>query len=77
MLYEDGQYHESIGLAWRILDQDRTYEDAYRLLMRAHMALGERTTALRLYERCVTVLREDLGVTLLPETVALAEQIRG
>jgi LuxR family transcriptional regulator, maltose regulon positive regulatory protein len=45
--------------------------------MRAHIALSERTTALRLYERCVTVLREDLGVEPLPETVALVEQIRG
>jgi DNA-binding SARP family transcriptional activator len=76
MLFEDGQYHEAIGLAWRVLDQDRAYEDAYRLLMRAHTALGERTTALRLYERCVTVLREDLGVNPLPETVALYEQLR-
>ncbi len=76
MLFEDGQFHEAIGLAWRVLDQDRAYEDAYRLLMRAHTALGERTTALRLYERCVTVLREDLGVNPLPETVALYEQMR-
>jgi DNA-binding SARP family transcriptional activator len=77
LLLDDGQHHEAIGLAWRVLEYDRAYEDAYRLLMRAHAALGERGAALRLYERCVSVLREELGVEPLPETTALASQIRG
>jgi LuxR family transcriptional regulator, maltose regulon positive regulatory protein len=77
MLLDDGQIHEAIGLSWRVLDQDRAYEESYRLLMRAHAALGERTSALRLYERCVTVLHDDLGVEPLPETIALHQQIRG
>jgi DNA-binding SARP family transcriptional activator len=65
-----------IGLAWRVLENDRAHEDAYRLLMRAHAALGERSSALRIYTRCVAVLREELGVEPLPETVALYNTLR-
>lgn len=76
MLLEEGQSHDAIGLAWRVLEHDRAYEDAYRLLMRAHAALGERSTALRLYARCVSVLHEELGVEPLPETTALYNALR-
>jgi DNA-binding SARP family transcriptional activator len=76
LLNRDGQHHEAIGLAWRVLEYDRAYEAAYRVLMRAHSALGERSTALRLYERCAATLRDDLGVEPLPETTALYQQLR-
>jgi DNA-binding SARP family transcriptional activator len=76
LLLEDGQPHDAIGLAWRVLEFDRTYEAAYRVLMRAHAGLGERSTALKLFERCVSVLRDDLNVAPLPETGALSQQIR-
>ncbi len=76
LLSRDGRQHEAIGLAWRVIEYDRAYEAAYRVLMRAHAALGERSTALRLYERCATTLRDDLGVEPLPDTTALYQQIR-
>jgi LuxR family maltose regulon positive regulatory protein len=76
LLLEEGKNHDAIGLAWRVLDYDRAYEEAYRVLMRAHAALGERSTALRLYDRCVAVLQEELGVGPLPETTALYNQLK-
>jgi LuxR family maltose regulon positive regulatory protein len=76
LLLDEGAAHEVIGLAWRVLETDRAHEDAYRLLMRAHATLGERSSALRIYERCVAVLREELGVEPLPETVALYNSLR-
>lgn len=76
LLLDEGLHHESIGLAWRVLENDHTHEDAYRLLIRAHASLGERSTALRLYTRCITVLREELGVEPLPETIALYQALR-
>ncbi len=76
MLLGDGQIHESMGLAWRVLEHDEAQEEAYWLLMRAHSALGERSIAIRLYQRCVKMLREELGVEPLPRTVALYERIR-
>lgn len=76
LLLEEGQTHEAIGLAWRVLEQDQLQEDAYQLLMRAHAALGERSTALRVFARCTAVLRDELGVAPLDETVALFHAIR-
>ncbi|NTV63050.1 MAG: transcriptional regulator, partial [Oscillochloris sp.] len=62
LLLEDGLPHEAIGLAWRVLEYDQAQEEAYQLLMRAYGGLGERSTALRLYARCVAALEQDLGV---------------
>jgi DNA-binding SARP family transcriptional activator len=76
MLIEDSLPHEAIGLAWRVLEYDQAQEEAYQLLMRAYGGLGERSTALRLYARCVTALEQDLGVEPLPETVAIYQQIK-
>ncbi len=76
LLLEEGHAHEAIGLAWRVLEQDRAQEDAYLLLMRAHASLGERSTALRLYARCVTALNDELGVTPMPATTTFYEQLR-
>ncbi len=69
--------HEAIGLAWRVLEFDQAQEEAYQLLMRAYTDLGERSTALRLYTRCVEALERELGVEPLPETVALYAAIIG
>jgi LuxR family transcriptional regulator, maltose regulon positive regulatory protein len=71
LLLDQGQPHEAIGLAWRVLEFDQAQEEAYQLLMRAYTDLGERSTALRLYARCVEALDRELGVEPLPETVAL------
>ena len=76
MLLVDGQPHEAIGLAWRVLEYDQAQEEAYQLLMRAYGGLGERSTALRLYARCVAALEQDLGVEPMPETVTIYQQIK-
>ncbi|NTU85815.1 MAG: transcriptional regulator, partial [Chloroflexales bacterium] len=77
LLLEDGHAHEAIGLAWRVLEYDQAQEEAYQLLMRAYGGLGERSTALRLYARCIAALEQELGVEPLPETVEIYERIRG
>lgn len=77
LLFEEGRYREAITLGWRVLEYDKAQEEAYQLLIRAYGAIGERGTAIRLYNRCVTALRDELGVEPLPETVALFEQVRG
>lgn len=45
-------------------------EIGYRLLMRAHAAAGNTAEALRVYERCRALIREELGVAPSPETRA-------
>ena len=76
LLLDEGLMHDAIGLGWRVLEHDRAHEEAYRLLMRAHAALGERSTALRLYTRCVAMLQEELGVEPMAETQALYSTLR-
>ncbi|MEN9935107.1 MAG: hypothetical protein RLZZ387_1686 [Chloroflexota bacterium] len=76
LLLDEGAAHEAIGLAWRVIEHDRAHEDAYRLLMRAHASLGERSTAMRLYVRCREAMQEELGVEPLPETTALYDALR-
>jgi DNA-binding SARP family transcriptional activator len=76
LLLDEGLAHDAIGLGWRVLENDRAHEDAYRLLMRAHASLGERSTALRLYARCTSMLQEELGVEPMPETTALYNALR-
>lgn len=46
-------------------------ETSYQLLMRAHAAAGNRAQALRVYQRCRSLLAEELGVPPSPQTEAV------
>jgi SARP family transcriptional regulator, regulator of embCAB operon len=46
-------------------------ETGYQLLMRAHAAMGNRAEALRVYERCRSLLSEELGVSPSSQTEAV------
>ena len=50
-------------------------ETSYQLLMRAQAALGNRAEALRVYERCRSLLSEELGVPPSPQTEAVYLEI--
>ena len=71
------QYYDD-GLAYcaEILRHDRAYERAHRQLMRLCFMSGDRTRALRQYERCVLTLHEELNVAPSVRTTYLYEQIR-
>ncbi len=60
----------------RWLAFDPLSEEAYRRLMRVHLALGDATTALQVYATCRARLAEELQVEPSAETVALVEHIR-
>jgi DNA-binding SARP family transcriptional activator len=60
----------------RWLALDPLAEEAYRRLMRVHLALGDPTAAARVYATCRARLAEELQVKPSAETVALAEHIR-
>jgi DNA-binding SARP family transcriptional activator len=69
--YENGLQHGA-----RILACDRAREHTHRGLMRLQYLAGNRTGALRQYERCVAALQEELGVKPARRTTELYEQIR-
>ncbi|MBR9989542.1 MAG: DNA-binding protein [Gemmatimonadetes bacterium] len=50
-------------------------ETAYQLLMRAHAASGNSAEALRVYERCRTLIAEELGVSPSPQTKAVHAEL--
>src|SRR5262249_25858025 len=50
-------------------------ESGYRRLMEAHAASGNRGEALRVYERCRSLLAEELGAYPSPETEAIYRRL--
>ena len=71
-----GEYEAGRRYGALILRHDRARERTHRRLMRLHYAAGERTEALRQYERCAAALDEELGVTPDRRTSALYRRIR-
>ena len=69
--YEAGQsYGETI------LRYDPAQERAHRQLMNLYYTAGNRTAALRQYDRCVTALKQELGVAPERRTTNLYEKIK-
>lgn len=58
----------------RVLEIDPADEDGHRALMRRALDAGDRTSAVRQFEKLRERLRIDLGVGPSPETVTLYEQ---
>lgn len=65
----------AVAVATRALDIAPFRESGYRRLMRAHAAAGDRAEALRVYERCRTLLRDELGVDPSAETEAFYREL--
>jgi LuxR family maltose regulon positive regulatory protein len=74
-LVERGQYDEALDVCQAILARDPCWERAYRTMILAHTRQGNRPLALRAYQRCVAILREELGVEPSPATTMLYERI--
>jgi len=70
-----GDHVTALEIALRLLQIDSLREDAHRAAMRAHCRLGRRHDALAQYERCQTVMREELDVEPMAETTDLARAI--
>jgi ATP/maltotriose-dependent transcriptional regulator MalT/DNA-binding SARP family transcriptional activator len=66
-----GQHHESIAAAECLLQTDPYREDAHARIIRANLRIGNRAAAVRHFERCARLLRDDLGVAPGPELAAL------
>jgi len=69
-------YETGLSYGRRILRYDCARERTHRRLMRLYYFAGDRTAALRHYERCVAALDEELDVRPAESTEALYKQIR-
>lgn len=76
LLREQSDPEGQITAAQQLLNIDRTHEGAWRTLMRAYSARGERGMAVQAYERCRTVLADQLDAQPSEETQRLAAEIR-
>ena len=70
------QYEQGIVFAETALRYDRADERTHRRLMSLHYLLGDRTAALRQYQRCRQALHSELGVRPARLTEVMHEQIR-
>ena len=70
------RYAKGLGLGQVILRFDPARESTHCQLMRLHYLAGDRTSAIRQYERCASVMSQEFGVQPSAGTVALYEQIR-
>jgi len=78
MLYFEARQEYETGHAYgmRILKYDRASERTHRRLMRLLYLSGDRTGALRQYERCVAALAEELNVKPSERTRQVYDQIQ-
>lgn len=60
----------------RVLASDPYREDMHRLLMRCHLALGQRSQALRQYHICMELLNAEYNAEPEPATTELFDQAR-
>jgi len=77
LLREQVEPEATIPAAQRLLQIDRAHEGAWRALMRAHAARGERGMAIQAYDRCRAVLADLLDAAPSVETQRLLTEIRG
>jgi DNA-binding SARP family transcriptional activator len=76
LLVEKTEPEAVIPAAQQLLAIDRAHEGAWRSLMRAYAARGERGMAIQAYERCRVVLADQLDAQPSEETQKLLAEIR-
>ena len=73
------QMHHRFEEGWhygnQILAHDQAREHTHRQLMQLFYQSGDRTGALRQYDRCVSILEKELGVKPSKQTIALYQQV--
>jgi predicted ATPase/DNA-binding SARP family transcriptional activator len=76
LLMQAGAYPEAAEVHQRLVRREELHEEAHRRLMLCLAQAGERTRALRQYERLTALLREELDAAPEPETTALFDRLR-
>lgn len=68
-------YRDGLAYATEVLRYDPARERTHRQLMRLYHVAGDRTAALRQYQRCVSALKTELDVAPSTRTVKLRDKI--
>lgn len=70
-----GEYKSGLEVGLAGLRQDAAHEGIHQRMIQIYHLLGDRTAALRQYERCVQSLQNELGVTPSASTQALYRRV--
>jgi len=70
------KHSEAIGLCEKILEKDNCREDIHRRLMLSYYRIGQRDKAIKQFQKCIEVLKEELEVKPSSETTNLFEQLK-
>ena len=76
MQADAGRIDDAIVSARALVDMDELSEQSHQLLMRLLHEAGQRGAALKQYDRCVAILRQELDIKPGAETTLLADAIR-
>jgi DNA-binding SARP family transcriptional activator len=74
-LEANGDLRAAVQTQQRLVALDELQESATRELMRLHAKLGDRVAALEAFDRFERILKSELGLQPLPESIALARRI--
>ena len=66
-----------LDFAGQVLERDACDESAHRMIVNAHLMMGNRSLALQQYRACNEILRRELGVLPSAETRRLGEELGG
>jgi len=66
-----GKYSQAVALSNRALEEDMFNEALYRSAMTAYSALNDRPAVARQFEKCRSVLMNELQIEPSPQTVNL------
>lgn len=72
---EAKEYKVALTYCQRALAEDPCLEDAHRLAMRVHAAMGNRAAISRQFKRCQEVLLEEIGASPSPQTEKLYQTL--
>jgi len=72
-----GEYEAAKACARQYLATDDLAEDVHRRLIELYAVTGNRSAALRQFERCAAILERELGVSPLPATRAVYQAVAG
>jgi two-component SAPR family response regulator len=69
------EYNVALEYCRRALAEDVCLEEAHRLAMRTHAALGNQAAVVRQFERCQQILLDKVNASPSPQTKALYETL--
>ena len=70
------EHYKAIPVCENILEKDNCREDIHRRLMLSYYRIGQRDKAIKQFQKCVEVLKEELEVKPSSETINLFEQLK-